>query len=209
MIDCSSSFKSVGIVPVITIEDAQKAAPLAHALVAGGIHAAEITFRTPAAAAALQAMAEAEPNMFLCAGTILTKKDTCSAIQSKARAIISPGTDMEILDYCESVGIPYIPGCGTASEVQACIKKGLSFVKLFPAEVIGGISMLQALAGPFPTTTFMPTGGISIQNAPAYLSQKNVIACGGSWIVPKDALENNDFVQIEKLAAQAKALLER
>lgn len=209
MINCASSFKKVGVVPVIKIKDANKAVPLAKALLAGGITAAEITFRTDAAVDAIESIAKSVPELYVCAGTVLSVSDAKKAKEAGAKAIISPGTDLEVLDWCETNEIPYIPGISSATELMACLKKGLSFVKLFPAETVGGISMIKALSGPFPTVEFMPTGGIQPQNFKEYLALKNVVACGGSWLVPEEDLEQNDFKHITLLAQETTNLLEK
>lgn len=207
MINCAESFRKAGVIPVIKIGDAAKAPQLAKALMAGGITAAEVTFRTPAAADAIHAMVQAEPEMYVCAGTVLTVADAERARQAGARAIISPGTSMALFSWCEANGLPYIPGVASATELMACLEKGVQFVKLFPAETVGGIEMLGALGAPFPTVQFMPTGGVNPGNVKSYLALPNVVACGGSWLVPGDALENGDFARIEALAKETSQML--
>lgn len=209
MINSASSFAKAGIIPVIKIQDAKKAPDLAKALLAGGITAAEVTFRTDAAADAILAIAKAVPELYVCAGTILSVEDAKKAKEAGANAIISPGTDLEVLDWCEKENIPYVPGISTATELMTCLKKGLQFVKLFPAETVGGVDMIKALSGPFPSVQFMPTGGISPQNFKNYLALKNVVACGGSWLVPEDALEQGDFKKIESLARETRTMLDQ
>lgn len=194
---------SIGIIPVIKINDAEKAVPLAHALCAGGLPAAEVTFRTPAAAEAIRRIRAEVPAVCVCAGTVLNAETAERAVEAGAEAVISPGTNPAVVKWCLEMGVPVIPGCATPTEVEACMRMGLDFVKLFPAEVVGGVAMLKALAGPYSHMAFMPTGGVSPENAAAYLAQKNVVCCGGSWMVPEKLLESGDFAAIERLARAA------
>lgn len=192
--------KQTGVIPVIKLEDAEKAAPLARALIAGGIPAAEITFRTPAAAKSIERIAVEEPDMFVCAGTILGIEQAKLAVACGAKAIISPGTNREVVSWCVSHNIPVYPGCATPTEVETAMSMGLTTMKLFPAQVVGGVSMLQALYGPYRGIRFMPTGGISPTNLAEYLSQPNVIACGGSWLCPEKVLAQSNWQKIQDLA---------
>lgn len=197
------------LLPVVKIEDAAMAVPLAEALTAGGLPAAEITFRTGAAAEAISRIKEAMPDMRVLAGTVLTVEQARTAVEAGAKAIVSPGTNPEVVTWCLEREIPVVPGCATPSEVEACIRMGLDTVKLFPAEVIGGTAMLRALAGPYGGMRFMPTGGIGPQNLAAYLRQPHVLCCGGSWMVPSGALSAGDFGQIQKLTAQAVQMIKK
>ena len=194
---------SIGIIPVIKINDAEKAVPLARALCAGGLPAAEVTFRTPAAAEAIRRIRAEVPAVCVCAGTVLNAETAERAVEAGAEAVISPGTNPAVVKWCLEMGVPVIPGCATPTEVEACMRMGLDFVKLFPAEVGGGVAMLKALSGPYSHMAFMPTGGVSPENAAAYLAQKNVVCCGGSWMVPEKLLESGDFAAIERLARAA------
>ena len=194
---------SIGIIPVIKINDAEKAVPLARALCAGGLPAAEVTFRTPAAAEGIRRIRAEVPAVCVCAGTVLNAETAERAVEAGAEAVISPGTNPAVVKWCLEMGVPVIPGCATPTEVEACMRMGLDFVKLFPAEVVGGVAMLKALAGPYSHMAFMPTGGVSPENAAAYLAQKNVVCCGGSWMVPEKLLESGDFAAIERLARAA------
>ena len=194
---------SIGIIPVIKINDAGKAVPLARALCAGGLPAAEVTFRTPAAAEAIRRIRAEVPAVCVCAGTVLNAETAERAVEAGAEAVISPGTNPAVVKWCLEMGVPVIPGCATPTEVEACMRMGLDFVKLFPAEVVGGVAMLKALSGPYSHMAFMPTGGVSPENAAAYLAQKNVVCCGGSWMVPEKLLESGDFAAIERLARAA------
>lgn len=199
--------KKVGIVPVVKINDASCAEGLAQALLKGGIAAAEITFRTDAAADAIRAIRKSSPEMCVCAGTVLTVENAKRAVDAGAEAIISPGTNPEVVKWCLEQKVPVLPGCATPTEVEACMRMGLNTVKLFPAEVVGGVSMLKALSGPYASLKFMPTGGISTKNVKEYLALPNVIACGGSWLTPAKLLDAKRFDEIEALAKEASALV--
>lgn len=205
-IDLEQILSGVGIVPVIKMDKAEHAVPLAKALMNGGLPAAEITFRSAAAAASITAMAKEVPDLFVCAGTVLTPETAQEAVRAGAKAVISPGLNLETVHWCNKHTIPIIPGTATPTEVEAAMREGLTLVKLFPAEVVGGVGMLKALAGPYANMKFMPTGGVKPGNAADYLSQKNVVACGGTWIVPMELLEAEKFDEIEKLAREAAAL---
>lgn len=192
--------QSAGVIPVIKLEDAAKAVPLADALLEGGIAAAEITFRTPAAPKAIEAMAQARPRMFVCAGTVLTVEQAELAAACGARAIVSPGTNPKVVEWCLNHEMPVYPGCATPTEVEAALALGLSTVKLFPAEAVGGVKLLKALYGPYGHVKFMPTGGISMDNLKEYLLLPNVLACGGSWLTPASALAQDDWDAVTQLA---------
>lgn len=196
----------VGIVPVIKMDCVEHAVPLARALANGGLPAAEITFRSEAAAGSIRAIADAVPEMFVCAGTVLTPETAQQAVEAGSKAVISPGLNLETVRWSIQHGVPVIPGTATPSEVEACMREGLELVKLFPAEVVGGVNMLKAMAGPYAGMKFMPTGGVKPGNAKDYLTQKNVLCCGGTWIVPMDLLEAGKFDEIEKLAREAAQL---
>ena len=204
--DMQEILYKVGIVPVIKMDRAEHAVPLARALKNGGLPAAEITFRSEAAAASIAAIAKEVPEVFACAGTVLTPETAQAACDAGAKAIISPGLNLETIRWCVRRDIPVIPGCATPSEVEACMREGLGLVKLFPAQVVGGVSMLKAMAGPYAAMKFMPTGGVKPDNAADFLTQKNVVACGGTWIVPADLLAQERFDEIEALAREAARL---
>ena len=182
------TLKSIGIIPVIQINDAEKAVPLALALKKGGLPAAEVTFRTDAAEEAIRRIKIEVPDVCVCAGTVLNP---------------------EVVRWCIAHRVPVIPGCATPTEVEACMRMGLDFVKLFPAEVVGGVKMLKALGGPYGNMKFMPTGGISAQNAAEYLALPNVLCCGGSWMVPGKLLDARDFDAIEALAREAAQIVKK
>jgi 2-dehydro-3-deoxyphosphogluconate aldolase/(4S)-4-hydroxy-2-oxoglutarate aldolase len=192
--------------PVVTIDDPAKAAPLARALVAGGIRAIEITLRTPGALEAVRAIAAEVPDAIPGVGTVLTAADLAAAAAAGARFAISPGATPALLAAAQAGALPYIPAVATASELMAAMEAGFSVCKFFPAAQAGGVEALKALAGPFPHARFCPTGGIDAVSAPAYLALPNVVCVGGSWIASRAAIEAGDFAAIERLARAASAL---
>ena len=194
---------SLGVIPVIRIEDVALARPLAEALTAGGLPAAEVTFRTAAAADAIAAMREAFPDMLICAGTVLTKQQADDAVRSGASFVVSPGLNPEVVTHCLEHDIPIIPGCATPSDIERALSLGLDTVKFFPAEANGGIAAIKAIAAPYGQVSFMPTGGINAVNLSSYLAFKKVLCCGGSFMVPGSALAAADFATITALTRQA------
>lgn len=198
---------SYGVVPVVVLNNAKDAKPLADALVKGGLPCAEVTFRTEAAEESIRIMAEAYPDMFIGAGTILTTKQVDCAVAAGAKFIVSPGFDPEIVDYCLSKNIPVLPGCITPSEVAQAIKKGLKTLKFFPAEQFGGLDTIKALAAPYTTVKFMPTGGVNAKNLKDYLGYNKIICCGGSWMVKGDLVEAGEFDKICELTKEAVELV--
>ncbi len=184
---------SYGLVPVIKIEDASKAVPLAKALCDGGLPVAEVTFRTSCAAEAIAAMAKAYPDMLVGAGTVLTTEQVDAAVAAGSKFIVSPGFNPKIVKYCVDRNIPIVPGTSRPSDVEAAIELGLDVVKFFPAEAAGGIPMLSSLGGPYAGLKFMPTGGIDEKNLLDYLKLKNVLACGGSFMVKNKYIAENRF----------------
>lgn len=194
------------VIPVIVIDRLDDAVPLARALVAGGVKVLEVTLRTPVALAAIEAMAREVPGAIVGAGTIRSAADARAARQAGAVFGVSPGYTAEVGAACREVGLPLLPGVATASEVMAAQADGLSFLKFFPATAAGGIPMLKALAGPFPDVVFCPTGGITLQSAPDFLTLPNVKVCGGSWLTPADAVKAGDWDRITRLAQEAAAL---
>jgi 2-dehydro-3-deoxyphosphogluconate aldolase/(4S)-4-hydroxy-2-oxoglutarate aldolase len=190
------------IIPVITLHSAASAEPLAQALSDGGIRCAEVTLRTPASEDALRAMAE-HPDLVVGAGTVLDAAQAERAVEAGARFVVSPGLDAGIADRCRALGVPYLPGTATAGELMHALKLGRTAVKLFPAEQLGGLDLLNALAAPFTQARFIPTGGISPERMPHYLAHPAVLAVGGSWITPAALLDSGDYDGIRRLAAQA------
>jgi len=197
--------RAIRIVPVITIDDPDDAVPLARALADGGLACAEITFRTPRAAEALRRITAEVPEMFAGAGTILNPTQAAAARDAGAHFIVAPGFGPRVVDYCLDQGIPIYPGIATPTEVELALEKGLTTLKFFPAEPMGGLAFLKAIAAPYVDVNFMPTGGINASNVMSYLSFKRVVACGGSWMAPTDwiAAKQFDLIRAEARAASA------
>lgn len=196
----------IGIIPVIKLEDAEKAVPLARALAAGGLRAAEITFRTAAADQAIRAIAREVPEMLVGAGTVLTREQVDAAVAAGARFIVSPGTNPKVVRHCQELDVAVIPGVVTPTEIESALALGLEVLKFFPAEPSGGLAMIRALSAPYAGIKFMPTGGISASNAAEYLTCSRVLACGGSWMVKDTLIREGAFDQIEALAREAAAI---
>lgn len=191
------------IVPVVVLDDAKDAENLAKALCQGGLPCAEVTFRTDAAEESIRIMCEKFPEMCVGAGTVLTTEQVDRAINAGAKFIVSPGFDPEIVDYCLEKGITVLPGCITPSEVAQAVKRGLEVIKFFPAEQSGGLAMIKAMSAPYTTVKFMPTGGISAKNVASYLECDKIFACGGSWMVKKNLIEDQEFDKIRALTEEA------
>ena len=198
--------QKIGIVPVVVLNDAKDAEPLAKALCNGGLPCAEVTFRTDAAEESIRIMSEKYPEMLVGAGTVLTTEQVDRAVAAGAKFIVSPGFDPEIVNYCLEKEIPIFPGCVTPSEVAQAVKRGLKVVKFFPAEPAGGVAMIKAMAAPYNQLRFMPTGGIGTQNLKDYLGFDKIICCGGSWMVKADLIKNGEFEKICNLTKEAKKL---
>jgi len=205
------TLKSAGIIPVIVIEKEEQAVPLAKALVKGGLPVLEVTFRTKAAAGAIAAIKREVPEAIVGAGTILTVEQLRAAKEAGAVFGVAPGFDPVIMAAAKAEQIPFCPGIATASELSQALTAGAPMVKFFPAEAAGGVKMIKNLLGAFRFTgvKFMPTGGVNLSNVGDYLAVPEIVACGGTWIVPKDALAAGDYDAIEKLAADASALVKK
>jgi 2-dehydro-3-deoxyphosphogluconate aldolase/(4S)-4-hydroxy-2-oxoglutarate aldolase len=193
------------VIPVLVIDDLAHARPLAEALVAGGLPALEVTLRTPAALDAIRAMAEV-PGGVVGAGTLLTPADVKAAKAAGATFGVSPGATDRLIAACEDEGLPLLPGAATASEIMALLEKGYTVQKFFPAEQAGGAAYLKSIGSPIPQVSFCPTGGITLKIAPDYLSLKNILCVGGSWVAPKDAMARGDWAAVTTLAREAAAL---
>lgn len=191
-----------GIVPVIAIDDAEKAVPLARALTAGGLPAAEVTFRTAAGEEAIRRIARECPEVLVGAGTVLNLEQCGRALAAGARFIVSPGYNETLVNYCVEKGVPVLPGCANASDMTRAVNAGLKLVKFFPAEQSGGVSFLKALAPVFPLD-FMPTGGVNTKNLMDYLSFDRVAACGGTWMVKKDLISGGQWDEITRISREA------
>lgn len=196
-------FYDYAVVPVVVLDDAEDAAPLAEALIKGGLPCAEVTFRTEAAEESIRIMSEKYPEMLVGAGTVLTTEQVDRAVAAGAKFIVSPGFDPEIVDYCMEKNIPVFPGCVSPSEVAQAVKRGLKVVKFFPAEQAGGLAMLKAMAAPYTMLKFMPTGGINTKNLKEYLGFSKILCCGGSWMVKGDMIKNKEFDKITEMTKEA------
>lgn len=192
-----------GIIPVIKIDNVEIAVPLAEALISSGLPLAEVTFRTAQAEESIKRIVKAYPDMLVGAGTILSVEQVDKAVNAGANFIVTPGFNPKVVRYCISNGITVIPGASTPSDMEAAMEMGLYVVKFFPAEKSGGIEYLKAVGGPYTTLKFIPTGGINVKNLNFYLSQKNVVACGGSWMVKSEFIDAGDFQAIKKLTKEA------
>ena len=203
MKDTIRKIHEIGIVPVIAIEDAAKAVPLARALAAGGLPAAEVTFRTAAGEEAIRQIAQNCPDVLVGAGTVLNIDQCNRAIQAGAKFIVSPGYNEELVSYCIEKDVPVLPGCVNASDMTRAVNAGLEYVKFFPAEQSGGIGTIKALAPVFPGLQFMPTGGVNTQNVMDYLGYDRIYACGGTWMVKKDLIEGERWEEITQICKDA------
>ena len=200
--DLASVLAGARLLPVLTVPSAATAGPLADALAAGGARCAEVTFRTPSAERVLKEMAS-HGGLTVGAGTVLTPEQAERAVAAGARFVVSPGFDEEVVATCRELGVPVVPGIATATELMRALKAGLDIVKLFPAEQLGGLPTLRALAAPFPRMRFVPTGGIDASRMAAYLADPAVLAVGGSWMATADHLERGDYGEIRRLTADA------
>lgn len=194
---------SVTVIPVLVIDDAADAVPLARALVEGGLACLEVTLRTEAALSSIAAIARALPEAVVGAGTLRNADDARKARDAGAVFGVSPGYSTTLGNACDALALPLLPGVATASEVMAALSDGYEVMKFFPAEAAGGIAMLNALSGPFPEVAFCPTGGVDAANAPAYLARSNVLCVGGSWVAPRASVAAGDWQRIGELAAAA------
>ena len=196
---------STPVIPVLTIERAADAVPLARALLEGGLKVIEVTLRTSAAIEAVEAIAAYVPDCVVGVGTVTRAADIDRAIAAGARFLVSPGTPPDLAAALSRASVPVLPGCATVSEAMALAARGFKVLKFFPAEASGGIAWLKSVAAPLPEAKFCPTGGIDGRNAASYLACANVLAVGGSWVAPKDAM-SGDFSHIRALAREAAAL---
>lgn len=198
-----TTLESLGIVPVVVLDKVDDAAPLAHALMAAGMKSAEVTFRTTCAAECIAAMAEAEPEMCVGAGTVLNVEQVEQARAAGAKFIVSPGYNEDVVKHCIDIDLPVLPGTVTPSEVTAAENLGLKVTKFFPAAQYGGLNTIKSLAAPFVGHRFMPTGGVSTANVEEYLSSPAIIACGGTWMVKPALFADGDFSRVEQIAREA------
>ena len=193
----------IGIVPVIALDDAKSAEPLAKALIEGGLPCAEVTFRTEAAEESIKIMSEKYPELIVGAGTVLTPEQADRAMAAGSKFIVSPGLNPKVVKHCLDKGYPIVPGTSNPSDVETAIELGLDTVKFFPAEAAGGLKMIKSMAAPYTKMHFMPTGGINADNLKSYLDFNKIVCCGGSWMVKKDMVTAGDFEGIKNLTKQA------
>jgi 2-dehydro-3-deoxyphosphogluconate aldolase/(4S)-4-hydroxy-2-oxoglutarate aldolase len=198
-----ASLRAVGVVPVVAVDRVAAAVPMAEALIAGGLPCAEITFRTDAAAAAIEALRGRFPDMLVGAGTVLTTAQVDAALAAGAMFVVAPGFNPAVVDHCLTRGVPVTPGVVTPSEIEQALARGLHLVKFFPAEAMGGVEYLRAVAAPYPMMSFLPTGGVTVDNLPQYLALPTVAACGGTWLCKREVLARGEFGTIEALARVA------
>lgn len=197
--------RTAPVIPVLVVEDATTAGDLAAALVAGGLPVLEVTLRTPAALDVIREMAKVEGGI-VGAGTVLTRADAVAAKEAGAQFAVAPGATDKLLEACEEIGLPILPGAATSSEAMKLLERGYRVQKFFPAEANGGAPALKAIGAPLPQILFCPTGGVSPSNAMDYLSLSNTACVGGSWVAPKDKVQAGDWAGIEALAAEAAKL---
>ena len=202
----SERIEQLKLIPVIVLDDAANAAPLAEALIAGGLPCAEVTFRTAAAIASIKAMAK-YTDLCLGAGTVLTIDQVMAAVDAGARYIVTPGFNPDVVGYCVANGIPVFPGVSNPTDIEMGLKFNLQVLKFFPAEAFGGLKTLQAISAPYGMVRFIPTGGIGVHNVRDYLACKMVFACGGSWMVPKELISAGKFAEIATLTRSAVELI--
>lgn len=198
-----TEISKLGIVPVVALDNARDARPLAQALCDGGLPCAEVTFRTAAAEEAIRIMAAEFPDMLIGAGTVLTTQQVDKAIAAGAKFIVSPGLNPNIVKYCIAKNIPITPGCSSPSDIEIALELGLEVVKFFPAEAAGGLKMIKAMSAPYGNVKFMPTGGINASNLTQYLDFNKIIACGGSWMVDKALVKEGNFDAVRELTCTA------
>ena len=204
MNEIEKKVQSIGVVPVIKLNHPERdAIPLAKALIAGGVPVAEVTFRAAGAVIAIKAMRENFPEMLVGAGTVLTTEQVDEAMAAGAQFIVTPGMDADIVAYCQKVGIQIFPGCTTPTDYHTAYKFGLEVLKFFPAEQSGGIAKIKAMSAPFPMFKIMPTGGISLKNLADYVKNPVIAACGGSYMVTADLIDNGKWDEITDLCKQS------
>ncbi|ASA55415.1 bifunctional 4-hydroxy-2-oxoglutarate aldolase/2-dehydro-3-deoxy-phosphogluconate aldolase [Vibrio gazogenes] len=208
MSDIKQQIKAIKIIPVIAIDKAEDIIPLGKVLVENGLPAAEITFRSDAAAQAIRLLRESQPDMLIGAGTVLNREQVIAAKEAGATFIVSPGFNPNTVRACQELGIEIIPGINNPSAVEAALEMGITTMKFFPAEPSGGISMVKSLLAPYTSLELMPTGGIKPSNVKDYLDIPRVIGCGGTWMVEKSLIENGDWEELARLTREAVALIQ-
>ena len=205
--EIAEKLEEIAIIPVIKLQDAKNAGALAEALLEAGLPAAEITFRTDAAAESISTISNQFPQMLIGAGTVLTIDQVKASVDSGAQFIVSPGFNSTVVDYCVSTGIPIYPGVNNPTGIEMALERGLSILKFFPAEASGGVKMINAMSAPYGKVKFMATGGVNLSNVLSYLDSPYVAACGGSWMVKGDLIDSCQFDEIKKLSSNAVELI--
>jgi 2-dehydro-3-deoxyphosphogluconate aldolase/(4S)-4-hydroxy-2-oxoglutarate aldolase len=208
-VDLGATLARAGVLPVVTVASAEQAVPLAQALLAGGLACIEITFRSEAAADAIRAVRSGVPEMLLGAGTVLTTDQADAAIDAGASFLVSPGFGPDVVDHARARGVAMLPGIATPTELQAALARDLRIVKVFPAAVLGGPAFLQALQAPYPMMRFVPTGGVTPASLPEYLALDCVAAVGGTWLARPGTIASGAWDEVERLAREAAAVVER
>jgi 2-dehydro-3-deoxyphosphogluconate aldolase/(4S)-4-hydroxy-2-oxoglutarate aldolase len=206
-LDLAAFLQSAGVIPVVVVADADEGVRLAEALAEGGLPGLEVTFRSDAAAAAIAAIRRGLPDVIVGAGTLLSRDAVDAAADAGAQFGVAPGTSPEVVRHAAERGLEFVPGVATATELELATSLGAGVLKLFPAEVVGGLDLLDALAGPYAGARFMPTGGIRPNDLIRYLARPNVLACGGTWIAPRPLLDDGDFAEIRRRARSAAELV--
>lgn len=201
--------RACGVLPVVALPDRELAVPLARTLADAGIPAVEITFRTDGAAEAIAAIRASVPDVLVAAGTVTTVEQARAATEAGAALVVAPGTNPAVIEAVAATGTPMLPGVATPSEIEANLGRGIRFMKLFPAELLGGVGFLRAVHGPYRDARFVPTGGVSEENLAGYLAAPNVLAVGGTWIAPAEALARGDWASIGEAAGRAAAIVAR
>jgi 2-dehydro-3-deoxyphosphogluconate aldolase/(4S)-4-hydroxy-2-oxoglutarate aldolase len=209
MSELTDTLESAGLVPVIAIEDAENAVPLARAFSEAGLPLAEITFRTTAAEESIREIAREVPEVLLGAGTVLSVSQVQSAVSAGAKFIVSPGFNPKVVDFCVENGIPVVPGINNPTGIEMALDRGLDHVKFFPAEASGGLTMLKAMSAPYGAVKFLPTGGIKLDNLAEYLSAPMVFAVGGSWVATRELIARKDFDEIGNRVREAVAVIKK
>ncbi len=205
--DIKIKLEKIGIVPVVVLEDAEDAHALGEALINGGLPAAEVTFRTDAAEEVIRTLSIDFPDMLVGAGTVLTCEQADRAVAAGAKFIVAPGFNPTVVKHCLEKGYPVTPGVQTPGEMEQAMELGLDFVKFFPAEPAGGLSMIKAVSAPYGKLSFMPTGGINKNNVKEYLECNKIVACGGTWMVKSDLIAAGDFKAVEDLTREAATIV--
>ncbi len=199
----AEKIENLAIIPVIKLQNAENAEPLAETLIRAGLPIAEVTFRTDAAARSISAISRKYPEILTGAGTVLTIDQVKAAVDSGAKFVVSPGFNPKVVDYCVDNSIPIYPGVNNPTGIEMALERGLNVLKFFPAEASGGIKLVNAMSAPYGNVKFMATGGININNLISYLESPYIAACGGSWMVKGDLIDNRKFDEIEKLCRSA------